>query len=128
MLDFFRDEPIIGTILTLLLAGLIFIIVDDLCSKPVYFQGTVIDKQYKGETNSTGIGTGVASNGQVGTVITSQHEDEKFLLIVQDATGEISTAECEAKLYYSKQINAPVRCYWLKGKFTPINYGIYGLE
>lgn len=68
--EMFEDAPIIGSTLALILLFLIFILIDGIFSKPVYFSGVVADKQYSVESIRTGTGYGVTSIGQAGVVVT----------------------------------------------------------
>jgi hypothetical protein len=95
-----------------------FIFCDVYFSQAEPFAGTVIDKHYRAESTSTGVGTVYNPQGGAGLVTTTSHDPEAFLLMVKTASGQVVTAECESSLYYSKQVGNTVQCYNYTGKFT----------
>jgi hypothetical protein len=124
----FREMPIIISVSTVIIILLGFILIDGLASKPEPFNGIVLDKHYKPETNSTGTGYGTTSGGQSGVVVTSEHESEKFLLIVQTENGKVVTVQCESKMYYEKQLGQKIYCNAYKGFFTGVVWSMYGVK
>lgn len=123
--EMFEDAPIISSIFALIILFLIFILIDGIFSKPVYFSGVVVDKQYSAESTRTGTGYGVTSNGQTGVVVTTETEPEKFLIMVKTKSGKIFTAKCEPEVYYSKKEGQAIECYWSKGLITGWNWSIH---
>ena len=81
--------------------------------------GIIIDKHYKAEINSRGLGYGTSVNGKSGLIMTSQHESEKFLIMVQTIDGEIFTVESDSKTYYGNELGENITflgCYgWATG-------------
>lgn len=124
----FEEFPVFTWIAALLLLLSLFIGIDSILSVPEYHHGKVVDKQYKAETKSTGIGSGAAGNGQVGVVITSQNEPEKFLLMVKTPEGKVLTADAEAELYYQKEIGDNLAYALYKGRFTGFTWSVKGLK
>lgn len=124
----FKDMPVISSIIALMISFLIFILMDDIFSKPVYFSGIVVDKHYKAKSTRTGTGFGATSNGQTGVVVTTETEPEKFLIMVKTENGKIITADCEPEVYYAKREGQPIECYWSKGIFTGWNWYIHGVR
>jgi hypothetical protein len=97
--DIFEDKIITAIIgLPIILIALLII---DLCvTTKEYQKGLVIDKNYQAETNGTGLGTGITSNGKPTAMIVSLFQKEKYLLKVK--ADKIFTAKCTAEQYYSK--------------------------
>lgn len=114
----FREMPIFSTIITLFILIALFFITDIVITTPQPFTGYVVDKQYKPERNNVGVGYGLTSSGKVGSVITSNHESEKYLIMVRLKTGEVITAESDAKLYYSKKVEDRAEGMTYIGVFT----------
>ena len=126
--DFYRDTPVLSSILTILLVALLFILADMLLSKPQSFDGYVIDKHYKAEQISTGTGTAVGSNGTVGVVTITEIDPEKFLIMVRTIDGQIITVESEPELYYKKEIGDKITSIAFKGIFTGATWSLKGVE
>jgi hypothetical protein len=126
--EMFLDMPIIGSIILVIVLGIAFILVDGICTKPTEFSGIVLDKQYKAERNSTGTGYGMTSSGKSGVIVTTEHEDEKFLVMVKMNNGEAVTAECKANIYYSKEKDSKIDCIINKGLFTGLVWSINGIK
>jgi len=123
--DLFREMPIISTLISLLLFGLIFILIDGICSEKQPFSGIVVDKHYKAE--STSVGTGVVNTGNGSGVVTMVETDpEKFLVMVRTKDGQIFTVECEPTLYYAKNMNDEIYCHHQIGLFTKSIWSSYG--
>jgi preprotein translocase subunit SecF len=126
--EMFEDVPIISSIITLILLGIVFISIDGLMSKPEFYSGSVIDKHYSAESHRTGTGVGITSSGQTGVVMTSESEPEKFLLMVKTETGNVVTAKCKAELYYEKQIGQEIEFAIYKGLFTNMSWSVRGVR
>lgn len=124
--DFFRETPILSSIISLLLFGLIFILIDGISINKEPFSGIVVDKHYKAERNSTGTGYGMTSSGKTGVIVTSEHESEKFLVMVKTKSGKIFTVECEPSLYYSKKNGDEIFCHHQIGLFAKSIWSSYG--
>lgn len=124
--EFFENMPILSIILVIAILSVAFIIVDGVMSKPVPFYGTVVDKHYKAEINSSGTGYGMTSSGKSGVIFTSQHEAEEFLLIVKTGNGNLVTVECEPELYYKKEVGQKINCNAYKGYFTGWTWSLCG--
>ena len=93
---------------------LVFIGVDGVASEPEAFSGVVVDKQYKAEQNSTGMGYG----GDAGVIVTTAHDAEEFLLLVKVEDGKIATVKCEPEIYYQKKVGQKIDCKAYRGYFT----------
>lgn len=128
--DLFEDSPIIGGIITLLFAFIVFFIIDTagLLTTPEHIEGTIVDKQYESESNRTGTGTAIGANGNVGIITTYEYEAEKFLLIIRTKNGEIKTVYCSPELYYSKEKGQLLLCDNYKGLITGSSIKIYGIK
>ncbi len=84
-----------------LIYGAVYHWLDEKYCKEETHSGTIIDKHYIGEQNSTG--TGIASTGNgIGVAVVSSHSDEQFCLFVKDNTVYKlhTTMEC----YYNSKI------------------------
>lgn len=124
----FEDMPIVSSLIAIFILGLAFYLIDVIPSKPEPFYGSVIDKHYKAERNSTGTGYGMTSSGKSAVIVTSEHESEKFLLIVKTESGQVVTVECEPTLYYEKQVGQKIDCKAYKGFFTGSTWSMYGVR
>ena len=126
--DMFEDMPILSSIIAIFILGFAFLLIDGIASKPEPFYGSVIDKHYKAERNSTGTGYGMTSSGKSGIIATSEHESEKFLLMVKTESGQVVTVECEPTLYYEKTVGQKIDCNAYKGFFTGLTWSMYGVR
>ena len=126
--EMFREMPIAIITLLVLICLIVFILIDGLASYPESFNGVVLDKHYKSETNSTGTGYGTTSNGKGGVIVTSHHESEKFLLMVKVEGGEVVTVQCEPEIYYKKELGNEIQCNAYKGFFTGLTWSLYGVK
>lgn len=124
----FEDMPIVSSLIAIFILGLAFFLIDGIASKPEPFYGSVIDKYYKAKRNSTGTGYGMTSSGKSGVIVTSEHESEKFLLMVKTDNGKVVTVECEPELYYEKQVGQKIDCKAYKGFFTGSTWSMYGVR
>ena len=124
----FEDMPIVSSLIAIIILGLAFFLIDGIASKPEPFYGTVTDKHYKAERNSTGTGYGMTSSGKRGVIVTSEHESEKFLLMVKTDNGKVITIECKPELYYEKQVGQKIDCKAYKGFFTGSTWLMYGVR
>jgi len=112
----FEDMPIVSSLIAIFILGLAFFLIDGIASKPEPFYGSVIDKHYKAERNSSGV------------IVPSEHESEKFLLMVKTESGQVVTVECEPTLYYEKQVGQKIDCKAYKGFFTGSTWSMYGVR
>lgn len=126
--EMFKDMPIVSSLIAIFILGLAFFLIDGIASKPEPFYGIVIDKHYKAERNSTGTGYGMTSSGKSGVIVTSEHESEKFLLMVKTESGQVVTVECVPTLYYEKQVGQKIYCKAYKGFFTGSACSMYGVR
>jgi hypothetical protein len=112
-LDMFRDGDIfVGVFVTIIGLFVIAIVLvlgllafNWCAGHDERIQVAVISKLYSPEHNSIGSGVGVMGNGKVGMVITSQHESEKFILIVKDSSGECFSCKVNATTYVNAKEN-----------------------
>lgn len=126
--EMFEDMPIVSSLIAIFILGLAFFLIDGIASKPEPFYGSVIDKHYKAERNSTGTGYGMTSSGKSGVIVTSEHESEKFLLMVKTENGNVVKVQCEPELYYEKQVGQKIDCKAYKGFFTGSIWSRYGVR
>jgi hypothetical protein len=127
MKDFFKDEPIFASVITLIGIVVILFLIDIIGSEKKYFNGEVLDKHYKAEINSHGSGVGMTSNGQMGVVTTSHHESEAFLIIVENKDF-IVTVNSNPSLFYSKNKGDKIECYKNVGCLTGKSYSYYAFR
>lgn len=118
----------VSSIIAIFVLVLAFLLIDVIASKPDPFYGSVIDKHYKAERNSTATGYGMTSSGKSGVIVTSEHESEKFLLMVKNENGNVVTVECDPELYYEKQVGQKIHCKAYKGYFTKTTWSMYGVR
>jgi hypothetical protein len=124
----FEDLPIMSSLVAIFILGFAFFLIDGIASKPEPFYGSVIDKHYKAERNSTGTGYGITRSGEGGVIVTSEHESEKFLLMVKTESGQVVTVECDPTLYYEKQVGQKIDCKAYKGFFTGLTWSMHGVR
>ena len=124
----FEEMPIGSSLIAIFMLGLAFFLIDGIAVKAEPFHGSVIDKHYKDERNSTGTGYGMTNSGKSGVILTSEYESEKFLLMVKTEGGNVVTVECEPELYYKKQVNQEIDCEAYKGFFTGVTWSMYCLR
>tara|TARA_R110002111_G_scaffold59176_3_gene99689 strand:- start:74 stop:451 length:378 start_codon:yes stop_codon:yes gene_type:complete len=123
-----KEMPIVSSVIALIILGIAFIIIDGVNAEPQPFYGTVIDKHYKAEVNTTGTGYGMTSSGKSGVVMTSEHESEKFLVMVKTSKGNVVTVECSAELYYKKQVGEKIDCNNYIGSYTGMSWALKGVR
>ena len=128
MVEMFKDMPIVSSLIAISILGFALFLIDGIASKPEPFFGIVIDKHYKAERNSTGTGYGITSSGESGVIVTSEHERERFLLMVKTEGGKVVTVGCEPELYYEKQVGQKIDCKAYKGFFTGATWSRYGVR
>lgn len=116
-------EAVLWGFVFMLIAALLLLLADGIFCKQIPFEGKVIDKFYKAESNQSGTGVGVSSSGKPGVIITSSHESEKFLVIVQSSNGTIFTSEAPAELYYKKHIGENAKGHINIGCIFGLNWG-----
>jgi hypothetical protein len=124
----FEDMPIVRSLITIFILVLTFFLIDGIASKPEPLYGSVIDKHYKAERNSTGTGYGMTISGKSDVIVTSEYEIEKFLLMVKTDNGKVVNVECEPELYYEKQVGQKIDCKAYKGFFTGSTWSMYGVR
>lgn len=116
------DVPEDLMFLLVLVLAVLFFFVDAVGSSRDTRHGVVIDKHYQAESSSVGTGYGVTNNGSTGIVVTSSHENEKFILVVETETGEIETIECKASMYYDTDRESTVEYVVNIGLITGIEW------
>ena len=104
----------------------VVVLFDWISSKPDFFVGKVVDKQYVAESGGVETGT-VITNGKPGIVTTSSHEPEKFIVMIE-SNGEIFSAKCEPKLYYKKKIGDEIEFAIYKGMITGGVWRVKGVK
>lgn len=96
------------------------------CNK-IPFKGIVLQKSYSPESNSIGTGVGILPNGNVGTVVTSNYESEKYQLIIK-INNTIVTTNTTPELFFSVKDSDFVQGYYCIGGLTKIRYCAYTLN
>jgi hypothetical protein len=104
-------------LLAIIVLFVIWLIADMLMATTEHHNVTVVDKHFSAEHNSTGTGVGYVG-GKTAVIIISDHEDEKFLLMVRLESGEVVTAETTPTTFYSKSIGDSAICEIEVGKFS----------
>jgi hypothetical protein len=96
-------------IILYMIGSAIYSTIDQRTASTVLSMGTIVDKKYVGETNTSGIGTAIVPNSSggvgVGIVSTSQHQDEQWLVFVNDG-GEICKIASNMQQFYSLEVGA----------------------
>ena len=81
--------------------------------------GEIVDELYTPEIDSTGVGTGLGSNGQLTTVVTSSHSPERWHVVVrEDITKDVIKLECSMQFVYEVKPTDRVVFRNKYGKFT----------
>ena len=126
----FKDMPILISIGAISILGYILLVTDPLIlvSNPELFSGIVVDKHYKAEENSTGMGYGMTISGNNGLFVTSEYESERFFLMVKVESGEVVTVDCDPTLYYKKAVGEKIDFNVHRGFFTGQTYSIHGVR
>lgn len=125
MLELFEETPIVSSVLLLFLLAIALIISDAIFHTDKPFEGIIMDKHYKSEENSTGTGTTINSDGNIGIITTSSHSDEKFLLIIKTIDGQYKTAESTPETYYTKKVGDKISGAEHIGKILGICWETY---
>lgn len=96
-------------IILYMIGSAIYSTIDKKTSSIVLSIGVIVDKKYVGETNTSGTGTAIIPNSSggvdVGIVSTSQHQDEQWLVFVNDG-GDICKIESNMQQFYSLEVGA----------------------
>jgi hypothetical protein len=127
MRDLFEYSPAAGVIVIIVILSLALITLDSLMGVPEQLQGTVLEKHYVPERSSTGTGVGSAG-GKTAVVITSEHDPEKFLVMVRTPAGKIETVKCSPELYYQKEVGDQLQFRIKRGRFTGSKWSVKGLR
>jgi hypothetical protein len=106
-------EKVIITITILVFSIILLVIIDGLASRHQDIKGIVIDKHYESERSSSGVGVGAKGEA----VVITQHESEKFILIVK-AGDKIHTVKTTSENYYKYSIGDQVKYKQWKGLIT----------
>ena len=119
LLDFDWKEEIlmivtVGFCVLMVIAVGIFI-ADILVTEPYIIQGKIIEAEYT--PASTGVGTGIGSDGKPVTVVTSK--SEKWTLIVS-VKGEIKSFDVSPDMYYSIKIGENIKMECRRGKIVGV--------
>jgi hypothetical protein len=122
--DILEETPVLGVLLIAGMLALVFFIADAGINIQKFFFGVVIDKRYTPETTSTGVGTGVTSNGKPAAVVTTSHQNEKFLLMAKCENGKVFTVECSPEIFYTKSVGDTLFFTTSNGLFTGNTYSI----
>ena len=81
--------------------------------------GEIVDELYTPEINSTGLGTGLGTNGQLTTMVTSSHSPERWHVVVrEDITKDIIKLECSMQYVYDVKPGDRVSFKNKYGKFS----------
>ena len=81
--------------------------------------GEIVDELYTPEINSTGVGTGIGTNGQLSTMVTSSHSPERWHVIVkEDITKDIVKLGCSMQFVYEVKPGDRVSFKNKYGKFS----------
>ena len=119
MLEWLQDidwsEVAIVGACVLLVVALGVLVADMIVTEPYTVQGQVIGAEYT--PASSGVGTGVSSNGE--PVIVTTHESEKWTLVIS-TNGKVETFEVSPDMYYSVKVGEPVEMSCRKGKIIGI--------
>lgn len=121
-------ETLVKIIIGLSIFACVFLLVDYFFAKTSILYGIIVDKQYKPEESTTGVGTGIGADGTATTVVTTSNSDETFIIMAKHSTGKIHTIECEPELYYSKKIGETIKFESYSGLFTGQIYFNEGVE
>lgn len=104
-----------------LVLWIIYTIVDHACFTPFESEATIVDKIYVPESNSTGVGVAVTSNG-VSPVVTNNHTSENWKVVVRlDSDGDVISISVNAEYYYDCKLKDRVtiksKIYWLSKSY-----------
>jgi hypothetical protein len=120
--DILEETPVLGVLLIASILLLVFFIADAVFTTQKFFSGVVIDKRYAPEMTSTGVGTGVTSDGKPAAVVTTSHVDEKFLLMTKCTNGKVFTVKCSPEIFYTKSVGDTLFFTTSNGLFTGNTY------
>lgn len=110
----------VGVILIYAAYEFIYDYVDSKFSSTETLSGELIDKRYKGEESSSGVGTAVvpSANGGVGVgiVSTSSYSPEEFLFFVR--ADKVYKIEVDMQKFYNKNLGEKLKFELTIGKFS----------
>lgn len=112
---------LIAFVLLVILSLIIYVIyniIDSLKYEWYETTGTIIDKHYKPEHYSTGVGVMPNGSGGMSTIITSNTEPEDWFVMVKLDTGKVvKVSDLTPEYYYDVKIGTKVdlgcKIYWL---------------
>jgi hypothetical protein len=78
----------------------------------------VIEKMYTPSQSGTGVGTIMTHNGTIGTAVTTTHTREKYVLMVQEHSGEAYTHQVSATQYVRAIVGDEMPIKIRIGKFS----------
>jgi ABC-type ATPase with predicted acetyltransferase domain len=92
---------------------------DDWLGKWEESSGEIVDELYTPEINSTGVGTGIGTNGQLTTMVTSSHSPERWHVVVrEDVTNDVIKLGCSMQFVYEVKPTDRVAFRNKYGKFS----------
>lgn len=106
------------TTIIIIVALSVFAFTDFIAGQNVHSYGIVIDKQYKPESSSTGLGT----NYKGESIIVTSNESESWHLIAQKSDKNTVSIDTEINIYYSKVKGDTIYFNTFYGCFTKMVY------
>jgi hypothetical protein len=121
-------DKVFFTIIILIVGGLVFLLIDALCSTNKYIgTGTVVEKAYSPEETSTGTGYGVGANGNSGIIITTTHKDEEYILFV-NMNGRFVKTKTKMSDYIRSKNGDEMKVYHAIGLITGWTWETYSAQ
>lgn len=114
------SEIVVAAVVVLIVAGVAFLAIDRFGGEwesPI--SATVIQKVYRPSHSSSGVGTVIGSNGQVGTAVVSSSEPEEWKLLVTTYGGQTFSLTCDSnqwgQLKEGHSVQVQQKLGWITG-------------
>ena len=114
-------------ICSLVVAFLIFILIDTIGSSyQNEHQGLIIDKYFSGGKTSTGVGTGISSDGNIITTVVSSTSSDEYIIFVS-MSNKIFKCSTSKETFFQLQKGNIISFWEFRGWITKTIYG-YGIK
>ena len=118
-LDVDWEQVIVGGALSLMFVFILSLFLQPKHAETHY--GIVMGLHYTPSETHTGVGTGIGSNGNPVTIVTTSSSDEKFTLILNE-NGIYESYDVPIEKFYQGEVGKPLQLECVVGNWFPIEF------
>ena len=108
-------------LISLFIILVLIIPIDTILGGDIEYRGEIVEKSFTPESVTSGYGSGITSDGNVGLVNTTSYSSEKFILIIKTIDkNEFKTIEVKPEMYYSVKEGTIVNFSLFQSKYLKI--------